>query len=102
MMYFWFRLCLGQEFPLVAGGISRSAAAAQLGGLDLLDHARRVRIDQYFVERLISADGDVFLNVIGIDEPAIPQNDLLLAFEERHVAPQRELRDIPARSGRGP
>ena len=82
-----FCFCLGQEFPLVASGISGSAAAAQFRGLDLLDDAGRVRIDQYFVECLISADGDVFFNVVGIDDSAIPQNDFLLAFEERNVAP---------------
>ena len=34
------RLCLGQELPFVACGISGAAAAAQFRGLDLLDHPR--------------------------------------------------------------
>jgi hypothetical protein len=55
-----------------------------------LNHTRRIRIDQHFVKRLISTDCNVFLNVIGIDETTVPQNNFLLPFEEWHVAPRRD------------
>ena len=40
---------LAQELPLQAGEESGAAAAAQLGGLDLLDHHFRVGVDQHLV-----------------------------------------------------
>src|SRR5208337_561443 len=82
-------LGLGHELPLVAGQVARATASAQFGSLDLLDDGLRPAVDEHLVQGLVSADRDVFLNVIGIDEAAIPQNDLLLAFEERHFVPQR-------------
>ncbi len=80
---------LAQELPLAAGKEPGAAAPAQLRGLDLLDDDLRLFVDQGFVQRLISADSDVFLDVVGIDQAAVAQHDLLLAFEERYVAPQR-------------
>ena len=95
------RLGFGQELPLVAGQVSRAAASAQLGGLDLLDDELRPAVDQHLVQRLVPADRDVFLDVIGIDEAAIAQNDLLLAFEERHFVPQRHFGiAVPVLDGR--
>src|SRR5271165_1514757 len=35
---------------------------------------------------------DVFFNIVRIHEAAIPQHDLLLAFEEGNFVPQRNLR----------
>ena len=54
---------LGQEVPLVAGEESRAAASAQPRSLDLLDHSIGAAVDEHLVERLVAADGDVFLNV---------------------------------------
>src|SRR5579864_8415978 len=82
---------LGEELPLVAGKISGAATAAQLRGLDLLDHGSRVGVDQNFIELLISTDCDVFLNVVRVDDAAVPQNDLLLTFEEGNVVPRGHL-----------
>ena len=96
MMYFWSALAFRQELPFIAGQESGAAAAAQLRGLDLLDHVLRPAVDQHLVERLVSAHADVFFNVVRIDESAIAQNDLLLAFEERHFVPRAEFRDTRA------
>ena len=40
---------LAQELPFEAGEEARAAAAAQLGGLDLLDHHFRVGVDQHLI-----------------------------------------------------
>ena len=69
---------LAQELPLVAGEEAGAAAAAQLGGLDLLDHHLRVGVDQHLVQRLVAADGDVLLDIVGVDQAAVAQHDLLL------------------------
>ena len=63
------------------------AAPAQLGRFDLLDHHIRPVIDEHVEQRLITADRHVLFHVIGIDQPAIAQHDLLLALEERNIAP---------------
>ena len=85
-------LGLGQEIPLVAGEEACAAASAQPGGLDLLDHGSLRAVDEHLVEGLVSADGDVFLDVGGIDQAAVAQNDLLLPLEERDRVPGRDLR----------
>ena len=38
-------------------------------------------------KRLVAADGDVLFDIVGADEAAVAQHDLLLRFEERHVLP---------------
>ena len=80
-------LSLIKELPLVAREISGAAPAAQFRCLDLFDHGLGPSVNQNLVERLVSSDADVFLNIVGIDEPAVAQNDLLLALEERHFVP---------------
>src|SRR5208282_2422861 len=85
-------LGLGHEFPLISREISSAAPSTQLGSLDLFEDVLRAPIDQDLVQGLITSDGDVFFDVIGIDEPAIPQNDFLLSLKEGHVVPQRNLR----------
>ena len=65
-------LGLAQELPLAAGGEAGAAAPAQLGGLDLLDHRFRIAVDEYLVQRLVTAHGDVLLDVVRADQPAVP------------------------------
>src|ERR1017187_1786468 len=74
---------LGHELPLITREISGSAASPQLRSLDLFDYDLGAAVDEHTIERLVSANRDVFLDVVGINEPAIPQNNLLLALEER-------------------
>ena len=52
----------------------------------------RAPVDQHLVERLIAAHRDVFLNVRGIDEPAVAQHNLLLPLEERNRVPGGNIR----------
>ena len=44
------------------------------------------------MQRLVAADRDVLLDVVGIDQAAVAQHDLLLALEERHLVPGRHRR----------
>ena len=90
MMYFCVGRGLAQELPLEAGEEAGAAAAAQLGGLDLLDHHLRVGVDQHLVERLVAADGDVLLDIVRADQAAVAQHDLLLRLEERESSARRE------------
>jgi hypothetical protein len=55
----------------------------------LLDHAPGIRINQHLIESLISPDTDVLFDIIGIDDSAVPQNDLLLPLEESGFVPGR-------------
>ena len=92
------RLGLGEELPLVAGEVAGAAAAAELGGLDLLDDDVGALIDQDLIEGLVAADADVLLDVVGVDEAAVAEDDLLLALEEGDVVPVRAARDSPGRT----
>src|SRR5579872_5404330 len=85
-------LGFGEEFPFVASKVTGASTSAKLGDLDLFDYAARVGIDQNFVECLITADRDVFFDVVRIDDPAIAQNDFLLAFKKGDFAPGRHFR----------
>ena len=80
-----------QELPLVAGEVARPAAAAELGRLDLLDDGGGVGVDQDLVEGLVAADRDVLLDVVGVEEAAVAEDDLHLALEERHLVPVGQL-----------
>src|SRR5580693_847681 len=79
---------LAQELPLIARQKSGAAAAPQLGGLDLLDDQLRLVVDQRLIKRLVATDRDVLLDVVGIDQPAITQHDLLLSLEKGNVVPR--------------
>ena len=96
MMYFWSASALRRNSHLRPVRIAGAAAAAQLGGLDLLDDHLRVGVDQHLIERLVAADGDVLLDIVGADQAAVAQHDLLLRLEEGNVVPGRDLRDIRA------
>src|SRR5579872_1830390 len=89
---FGLSLGFGKEFPFVAGEVAGSATAAKLGNFDLFDHAAGVGIDENLVKGLIAADGDVLLDIVRVDDPAIAQNDFLLAFEECDIVPRWHFR----------
>jgi hypothetical protein len=82
---------LAQKIPFLAGGKPGAAAPAQFGGFDLLDDHVGPVVDEHVVKRLIAAHGDVLFHIVGIDQPAVAQNDLLLAFEKGDVAPGRNV-----------
>src|ERR1035438_9922256 len=76
------RFRLSQELPFIAGEKAGAATSTQPGRFDLFDHAFRASIDQYLVECLVTTDGDILLDVFGIDQSAIAQDNLLLSLEK--------------------
>lgn len=79
-----------EELPFEAGEEAGAAAAAQLGGLDLLDDKLRIGVDQDLVEGLVTADGNVLFDIVGVNEAAVAQHDFLLRLEERNGVPGRD------------
>ena len=51
-----------------------------------------VLVDQDLVQGLVAADGDVLLDVVGVDQAAVAQDDLDLAVEERDLVPVGHVR----------
>ncbi len=89
-------LGLAQKLPLQAGRIAGAAAPAQARLLDLIIGRLGRPVDQNLVQGLVAADGDVFLDIVGIDQSGVAEHDLLLAAEERHLVPQRNVREAGA------
>ena len=87
---------LSEIFEFQAGREARAAAAAQPGQLELFVHCLRRAVAQHLVQRLVAADRDVLLDVVGVDQAAVAQHDLLLALEERHLVPGRHRRESAA------
>src|SRR5208282_4795710 len=87
------RVCLGlsQELPFVAGEKAGAATSTEPGCFDLLDYTFGASIDQYLVQCLITTDGDILLDVFGIDQSAIAQNNLLLSLEKGDCVPVRDI-----------
>ena len=83
---------LSEIFEFQSGREARPTAAAQPGQLELFIHCLRRAVAQNLAQRLVSADRDIFLDVVGIDQAAVAQDDLLLTLEERHLIPGRHRR----------
>ena len=66
------------KLPFDAGGESRAAASAQTGGLDLINDILGAHGLENFMKRLIAADANVLVDVLGIDLAAVAQGDSLL------------------------
>ena len=69
--------------PFEGGGETGAAAAAEAGDVDLLDdivlgHAGL----QDLLDGLVAVSGDVFIDVLGVDETAVTKRDTGLRFEE--------------------
>ena len=75
------------HLPLDGGRETGTAAPAQLGFLDFLENAVRRHVCQRFEKRAVPADGDVFLDILRIDESRFAEHDLFLPLEERDLIP---------------
>ena len=73
---------LAAEAPFHAGQEAGAAAAAQPGFQDDLDDLLGGVFLQHFLDGLVAAAGDVFVDGIGIDDAAVAQDDALLLGEE--------------------
>ena len=84
--------------PLLPGGEARTAATAQPGGHDLLDHLVGRHAREHLVEGLIAARFEVVVDVLRIDDAHVPQGELLLGVVERVVLGGAVLRSARATS----
>ena len=76
------RLGSAGELPLLAGGETGAAAAAQAGIQHFLDDLFGGHLGQRLGQGLVAVKGDVFVDVLGIDHAAVPQRDALLLLVE--------------------
>jgi hypothetical protein len=66
------------EFPLHPCREASAPAPSQPGTLNDIDDLIRTEFGQAFAERSISVKRDIFINVFGIDQAAVPKSDTLL------------------------
>ena len=85
---------LGAHLPLLPGGISAAAAAAELRAGDFLDHPLRIVLLQHLGQGLEAAVVEILFDALGIDHAVVPQGHAALAVEEGHVAVK--LQELPA------
>ena len=79
------------ELPLHTGGESRAAAAAETRLEHLIDDLLGRHLEENLLERLVTVAGDVILDLLGIDNAAVSQNDAVLLLIERNVGVGYEL-----------
>ena len=79
------RIVGGGELPLEPGGEARSPAAAQPGGEHFLETCCRRHARQDLVEGLVAVGLQVVLDLLGVDDAHVAQDQLLLPVEERVV-----------------
>ena len=78
---------VSDEPPLTSSGEAGSAAAAQPGIGDHLNHLIRRHLGEDLLQCGVAVGRDVFLNVLRIDPPAVLEDHLLLLGEERDLLP---------------
>ena len=76
---------LPAEAPFHPGQEASAAPAPEAGSRNRLYHLFRCVILQYLLDGLIAARRDVFLNRVGVYDPAVPQDYPLLLLEEKIV-----------------
>ena len=76
------RLAGTGKLPLLTGGETGTAAAAQAGIQHFLADLFGSHFGQGLSQGLITVKGDIFVDVFGIDHTAVPQCDALLLLVE--------------------
>jgi len=67
-----------------------AAPAAEAGEKDLVDDRRRGHLRQGLGHGLVAVEGDVFLDLLGVDPAAVAQDDQPLVLEELDVLHLRD------------
>ncbi len=84
---------LGQV-PLHPGREARAAAAAQAGGLELLDDLVGLHLEEGLLEAGIAVARDVLVDVLGVDHAAVAQDDAELLLVELDVLDLHRVRRL--------
>ena len=79
------------ELPLHTGGEARAAATAETRLEHLIDDLLGRHLEENLLESLVTVAGDVVLDLLGIDDAAVSQNDAVLLLIERNVGVGDEL-----------
>ena len=79
------RLVRRGQRPLSAGREAAAASAAQTGVGDHLDDVLGRHFGQHLAQSGIAVHGDVFVDVFGVNNTAVAQNDAVLCLIERGV-----------------
>ena len=75
-------LGIGGELPFEAGGEACTAASAKTGGFDFINDLLGSHFGEYLAQGHIAAGADVLVDVLRINDAAVPQgNSLLLTIE---------------------
>ena len=73
------------EVPFHPGGESGTATSAQTGDFHLVDDIFRGHVEQHLLQRLVSVTGDIFLDILRIDETTVAKYDTELLLVELDV-----------------
>ena len=84
-MYFALGVLVVPRLPFDAGGEARAAAAAEAGGLDLVDHLLRGELGERLAGGHVAVARDVGVDVVIVHGAAVAQRDLDLFLEEVDV-----------------
>ncbi|MPM53240.1 hypothetical protein SDC9_100005 [bioreactor metagenome] len=76
---------LAGEVPLHPGGEACATATAKTGSLQLLDDVLTGHLEKGFLKRLIPFTGNVFVNILRIDESTVAKYDAELLLVELDV-----------------
>ena len=80
------------ELPLESGDKAGPTPPAQPGKFDLFEHLLPCHRSQDLGQGLVTVPGDVFLNVLRVNQPAVSQGDAQLLAVERDVRIVRDWR----------
>ena len=75
----------GGELPLLAGGETSAAAAAQTGFQHFVNNLLRGHFRQGLAQSAIAVEGDIFVDVFRVDTAAVPQRQTQLGTVEVDV-----------------
>ena len=82
---------LHSELPLHTGGEARAAATAETRLKHLIDDLLGRHLKENLLESLVTVAGDIILDLLGINDAAVSQNDTVLLLIERNVSVGYEL-----------
>ena len=81
----------GGKLPLLAGGETSAATAAQTGFQHFVNHLLRGHLRQGLAQSAIAVEGDIFVDVFRVDTTAVPQSQTQLGTVEVDIFQRRVL-----------